>query len=184
MPPMRWSALVMVVATCACQSEREAPLTPAKPSAPEKSLALSSSAFANGAVIPAEYTADGADVSPPLSWTGVPEGTRSLVLIVDDPDAPVGTWDHWVVYDLPADTRELAKAAALPKGALDGSNSWGRTGYGGPAPPPGKPHRYHFELDALRQPLGLAAGAKKAAVEAAMQGKVLGEATWTGTYGR
>jgi Raf kinase inhibitor-like YbhB/YbcL family protein len=184
MPRMRW-CLVIAGLLVACENER-AVLSPAVEVPSARAFALSSAGFANGATIPDEYTADGSDVSPPLAWSDVPEGTRSLVLIMEDPDAPVGTWDHWLVYDLPGSLRSLGKgeASALPEGAVDGTNSWGRTGYGGPAPPPGKPHRYYFELFALREPLGLAVGAKKPALEAAMDGKVLGEASWMGTYGR
>jgi len=172
----------MVMVAAACQTERAPPPVEKTPSA----FALSSKAFVAGGSVPVEYTADGSNVSPPLSWTDVPEGARSLVLIMEDPDAPVGTWDHWVVYNLSGSLRALAKGAAtaLPEGAIDGTNSWGRTGYGGPAPPPGEPHRYYFELYALREPLDLAAGANKAAVHAAMEGRVLGQTRWMGTYGR
>ena len=183
MPRMR-RCFTLVAMVAACQTDRAPEAPVAEVSA--KPFSLSSVEFANGASIPPEYTADGNDISPPLAWTGVPEGTRALVLIMEDPDAPVGTWDHWLVYDLPGSLRSLGKGAAstLPQGAMDGTNSWKRTGYGGPAPPPGKPHRYYFKLFALRAPLGLTAGAKKAAIEAAMDGKVLGEASWMGTYGR
>src|SRR5262245_49510912 len=103
------------------------------------SLSLRTRAFESGAPIPEKYTADGKDVSPALEWTGAPEGTRAFALIMDDPDAPVGTWVHWVVYDLPAATTSLGEGAALPSGARSGKNSWNKTGYGGPSPPPGKP---------------------------------------------
>jgi Raf kinase inhibitor-like YbhB/YbcL family protein len=96
----------------------------------------------------------------------------------------MGTWDHWVVYDIPPEIRRLAEGAAAPESAREGQNSWGRTGYGGPAPPPGKPHRYVFQLYALRERLGLGPGADKAAVRAAMVDKVLAEARLLGTYGR
>jgi Raf kinase inhibitor-like YbhB/YbcL family protein len=146
------------------------------------------SAFANGTTIPAKYTADGKEVSPKLDWSGTPEGAKALVLIMDDPDAPRGLWVHWLVYDLPADTQTLpegvGKGATLPAGAKEGINSWNRSGYGGPSPPPGKPHRYYFKLYALSAPTGLNAGVTKAELEAAIKDKTLGMAQWMGTYGR
>lgn len=145
-------------------------------------------AFAQQSPIPSRFTADGTDFSPALSWTGAPEGTRAFALVVDDPDAPVGLWVHWLLYDLPGETRELAenqpRTPSLPNGAKQGRNSWGRLGYNGPAPPPGKPHRYFFKLYALAAPTRLEAGANKAELERAMTGKVLAESQWMGTYRR
>jgi Raf kinase inhibitor-like YbhB/YbcL family protein len=153
------------------------------------SLTLVSSAFAPNASIPSVYTCDGKDVSPPLAWSGVPAGTKSLVLIVDDPDAPDPaaprvTWVHWVLYDLPATSTglpEAVKPGALPGGAREGVNGWGRTGYGGPCPPVGR-HRYVHKLYALDTELPHLARADKAAVERAMQGHIVGQATLVGTY--
>ena len=151
-------------------------------------LVLKSSGFAHETRIPNKYTADGPDVSPSLEWSDAPAGTKAWALIMDDPDAPMGTWVHWVIYDVPAETKSLAegigKGASLPKGTKDGKNSWNKLGYGGPSPPPGKPHRYYFKLYALSAPTALAAGATKADVEKAMQGKILAQAQWMGTYGR
>jgi Raf kinase inhibitor-like YbhB/YbcL family protein len=151
-------------------------------------LSLSSSAFAAGAEIPKQYTCDGADASPALSWRGAPAGTKAFALIVDDPDAPVGTWVHWVLYDVPADTTELAdggpRDATLPSGAKQGVNDFRKSGYGGPCPPPGKPHRYVFTLYALDAPTGLKPGARKADLLRAIQGHVLAQAELTGTYKR
>jgi len=151
-------------------------------------MALLSLAFANSGRVPERFTGDGPDLSPPLKWEGVPAGARAFALIMDDPDAPVGTWVHWVVYDLPDDARGLAegigKGAALPAGAKEGKNSWGRNGYGGPSPPPGKPHRYFFKLFALSAPTGLKAGASKEELLKAMEGKTLADAQLLGTYGR
>src|SRR5262249_30100877 len=107
-------------------------------------LRIFSSAFAEGGSIPKLHTCSGADGSPPLEWSGAPEGTRSFALIVDDPDAPGGAWTHWLLYDIPAKLLTLAQGG---RGVgLSGTNSFGKTGYGGPCPPPGKPHRYYFKL--------------------------------------
>jgi hypothetical protein len=151
-------------------------------------MQLMSSAFEEGAAIPKQYTGDGKNVSPPLRWSDVPEGTRSFALICDDPDAPRGTWVHWVLLNLPGDTRELAEAVpatgALPSGARQGKNDFGKIGYGGPAPPPGKPHRYFFKLYALDSMLDLKEGATKQQLEQAMKGHVLAQGQLMGKYAR
>lgn len=152
------------------------------------SFTLSSSAFPNGGDIPRKYTCEGADVSPELSWTAPPSDTHGLVLIADDPDAPVGTWTHWVLYDLPAATTALpenvAKMDDLPSGGRQGRNDFKKIGYGGPCPPPGKPHRYFFKLYALDGKLNLKPGASKQEVENAMQGHILAQAELMGKYHR
>jgi Raf kinase inhibitor-like YbhB/YbcL family protein len=134
------------------------------------------------------HTCDGADVSPPLEWSAAPPATRTFALICDDPDAPGKTWVHWVLFNLPANTNRLienvAKADLLEGGARQGTTDFGRVGYGGPCPPPGKPHRYFFRLYALDRPLDLPPGAGKAELERAMKGHVLAEAQVMGTYGR
>jgi Raf kinase inhibitor-like YbhB/YbcL family protein len=150
---------------------------------------LTSAAFKDGATIPGKYTCDGVDVSPPLAWSGAPAGTRGFALIADDPDAPGGTWVHWVLYHLPAEVSELpeniAKVESLDLGgARQGRNDFRRPGYGGPCPPPGPAHRYFFKLYALDTRLELKAGAQKKDVEAAMEGHVLGSAQLMGTYAR
>jgi len=150
---------------------------------------LTSAALKDGATIPGKYTCDGVDVSPPLAWSGAPAGTRGLALIADDPDAPGGTWVHWVLYNLPAEVSELpeniAKVESLDLGgARQGRNDFRRPGYGGPCPPPGPAHRYFFKLYALDTRLELKAGAQKKDVEAAMEGHVLGSAQLMGTYAR
>lgn len=152
-------------------------------------LKLTSTAFADGAAIPAKYTCQGDDISPPLDWSGAPADTQSLVLIVDDPDAPdpakpQRVWVHWVLYNLPPDSTGLAEGVAedaLPMGTEGGLNDWGRTGYGGPCPPIGR-HRYFHKLYALDIRLKGLTSPRKAQVEAAMQGHVIAEATLMGTY--
>jgi len=151
-------------------------------------LALVIRTFAPGGKIPARHTCTGEDLSPPLEWSGVPAGTRAFALVCEDPDAPTGMWVHWVLYNLPAESTGLPEGighgASLPAGALEGKNSWGRNGYGGPCPPPGKPHHYVFRLYALDAPLSLLAGATKAQVEAALRGHVLAQDEYVGLFGR
>jgi Raf kinase inhibitor-like YbhB/YbcL family protein len=152
-------------------------------------LHISSTAFTENGEIPTTYTCQGADVSPPLQWQGTPEGTRSLALIVDDPDAPDPaaprmTWVHWVLYNLPADSGGLPESVGvsqLPAGTLEGKNDWGRTGYGGPCPPIGR-HRYFHKLYALDTVLPDLNHPDKATLEAAMQGHVLAQTELVGTY--
>ena len=152
------------------------------------SFHVTASAFPAEGTIPKKFTCDGPDVSPPLAWGGAPPGTQSFALIMDDPDAPVGTWVHWVLYDLPANTKELAEGVAkqeqLSNGARQGRNDFRKIGYGGPCPPPGKPHRYFFKLYALDKKLDLKAGASKAEAESAMKGHILAQAELMGRYGR
>jgi Raf kinase inhibitor-like YbhB/YbcL family protein len=155
---------------------------------------LTSSAFEHETTIPTKYTGEGADVSPPLAWTEVPAGTASFALICDDPDAPVGTWNHWLIWDLPADARSLPEGVPREpvvealEGARQGTNSFKQDniGYRGPMPPPGHgTHHYHFTLYALEAPLGLEAGADRAAFLETLEGrKVLGKAVLTGLYER
>jgi Raf kinase inhibitor-like YbhB/YbcL family protein len=151
-------------------------------------LELTSPAFHEGESIPEQYTADGRNVSPPLKWRNPPAGTRSLTLICEDPDAPRGTFTHWVVFNLPAESQGLSEGvpaeATLPNGMAQGTNDFGRVGYGGPSPPPGKPHRYFFKLYALDRPLDLRPGATKSQFLAAVKGHVLGEAQLMGTFVR
>jgi hypothetical protein len=151
-------------------------------------LRLSSSALADGAPIQQVFTCEGNDQSPPLAWTGVPVSTRSFALIVDDPDAPRGTWVHWLIWNLPADACELEPGVPtipeLPSGARQGLNDGGDLGYQGPCPPPGRPHRYFFRLFALDISLNLAPGATRSDLEAAFDGHVLGRAVLMGTYQR
>jgi len=149
---------------------------------------LTSPEFSEGFPIPADYTADGRNASPPLRWGDPPGGTVSLALVCEDPDAPRGTFTHWVLFNLPPDTRELPPEVPpvpdLPNGARQGTNDFGRVGYGGPAPPPGKPHRYHFRLYALGARLGLDAGATHHQLLEAMRDHKLAEGRLMGVYGR
>jgi Raf kinase inhibitor-like YbhB/YbcL family protein len=151
-------------------------------------FAISSTSFQNGGNIPKKFTCDGADVSPQLSWTDPPAGAQSFALIADDPDAPVGTWTHWVLFDLPAQAISLpegvAKTDELSNGGRQGRNDFRKIGYGGPCPPPGKPHRYFFKLYALDKKLDLKPGASKQEVERAMQGHVVAQAELMGKYQR
>lgn len=151
-------------------------------------LELKSTAFKPGGEIPKKFTCDGPDASPALTWNEPPAGTQSFTLIMDDPDAPGGTWVHWVVYDLPPGTRELPegvpKVGEIQGGGQQGRNDFPKIGYGGPCPPPGKPHRYFFKLYALDAKLNLKAGATKRDVEQAMKGHILTQAELMGRYGR
>ncbi len=151
-------------------------------------ISISSDVFENGGMLSSEYTCDGSDVSPGLSWDGIPEGTQSIALIVDDPDAPGKTWVHWVIYNIPANSSGLP--AAVPKnktlddGSLQGKNDFGRIGYNGPCPPPGKAHRYFFKVYALDTTSGLKSGVTKSQLEAAMSGHILAQGEMIGKYGR
>jgi Raf kinase inhibitor-like YbhB/YbcL family protein len=149
-------------------------------------LHLTTTAFQIGGFIPKEFTCDGPDISPALAWTAPPAGTKSLAVIVDDPDAPAGTWVHWLLYDLPGDARKLdedvAKDRQLPDGARQGRNDFGKIGYNGPCPPKGSPHRYFFKLYALDRKTNLKAGASKAELERAMKGHILAEAEVVGQF--
>jgi len=149
---------------------------------------LGSPKWKAGDTIPRKFTCDGEDVSPPLDWDAAPAGTESLSLVVEDPDAPGGTFIHWVLYDLPLGTRELPENVPA-KGNLDGGgrqgrNSFGRVGYGGPCPPAGPAHRYYFRLYALDRKTGLDAGAGRADLDRAMQGHILAQAELMGRYKR
>ncbi len=144
---------------------------------------LESSVFIHNTSIPGLYTCDGADRSPALTWKGAPAGTQSYVLIMDDPDAPNGTWDHWLLFNIPATLNRLDEATDLPAGAISGKNSWGNTGYGGPCPPSGT-HRYIFTLYALDTQLTLHSGVNKQHLLGAMEGHVLASSELIGLYKR
>lgn len=156
--------------------------------APAMAFTIQSPDFANGADIPRPLTCDGEDRSPALTWSGAPEGTKSFALIADDPDAPVGTWVHWVIFNIPAKVQSfpagVEKKEQLADGSKQGRNDFRKIGYGGPCPPPGKPHRYFFKLYALGSELNLQAGATKSEIEKAMAGHVLSKAELMGHYKR
>lgn len=193
------ASLVAVLQT-GCSRREDSPVAPtpvtdspessASTEATPAALALTSSAFSEGERIPPKYTCDGEDVSPPLSWSGAPEGTKSLALICRDPDAPTGTWVHWVLYNIAPDTTELPEGVptttTLDGDVLQGPNDFEKIGYGGPCPPKGKPHRYCFTLYAVEVELDdlNPTGAIAEAVEHAMSGFVLAEGDLTGTYKR
>lgn len=149
---------------------------------------ISSQSFSNGGNIDKKFTCDGADVSPQLTWTQPPKGTKSFALLADDPDAPVGNWNHWTIWNIPANVTSLpesvAKTARLKDGSEQGANDFHKSGYNGPCPPAGKPHRYYFKLYALDTTLNLKAGSTKKDLETAIKGHVLGQAEWMGRYGR
>jgi Raf kinase inhibitor-like YbhB/YbcL family protein len=151
-----------------------------------QSLELVSDAFEERGTIPIKYTSKGENISPPLSWSDVPKGTKSFALIMEDPDAPMGTWIHWVIYDIPGDSRELNEGTpgnlVLEDGTRQGINSFRWAGYGGPAPPPGSSHRYFFRLYALDTVLDLAPGANKGLLTRTMQGNILGQTRLIGIF--
>jgi Raf kinase inhibitor-like YbhB/YbcL family protein len=151
------------------------------------SMELKSPAFEEGGMIPKKHTCDGDDISPPLRWTSVADGTKTLALICDDPDAPGGTWVHWVIFNIPGDTRDLAENVPpqkeLPNRAKQGTNDFRKIGYGGPCPPGGT-HRYYFKIYSLDTDLDLESGATKAQLLQAMKGHVLGEDQLMGKYKR
>lgn len=151
-------------------------------------ISISSTAFASGGNIPARYTCDGENVSPELNWSKPPFGTKSFVLISDDPDAPGGTFVHWTIFNIPAEktgfSEGVPKSEVLDDGSIQGITSYGKSGYKGPCPPPGRPHRYYFKIYALDAKLNLTASATKTDVEAAMQGHILAKGELLGLYGR
>ncbi len=160
------------------------PKVSVQPATPQivKNMKLTSSAFANEEKIPVDYTCDGKKVHPPLSISGVPDGTKSFAIIVDDPDAPAGTFTHWVIWNIDAGTAQIA-SGVIPERSIEGTNSAGRTGYTPPCPPTGS-HRYFFTLFALDTTIGLDGKAKKADLEAAMKGHILEQTNLIGSYGR
>src|SRR3990167_2166549 len=151
---------------------------------PGGQMKIISDAFENGKIIPSKYTCDASDISPSLSWDGTPANTKSFVLIVDDPDAPHGTWDHWILFNIPSSVHQLPEnISTLPEGTREGKNSWDKTGYGGPCPPSGV-HRYFFKLYALDNVLTLKNGATKTEIMDAMKNNVIAESNLLGKYER
>jgi Raf kinase inhibitor-like YbhB/YbcL family protein len=157
------------------------------PKGGQSAMQITSSAFKDGQPIPRQYTCDGVNISPPLEWNGTPKSARTIAIIADDPDAPAGTWVHWVVYNLPADNiglvENLPPTENLQAGGFQGKNDFQKIGYGGPCPPSGT-HRYFFKVYALDSELPLKGAATKADLEPAMQGHIVAQAQLMGTYGR
>ncbi len=153
----------------------------ALPASLEAQITVRSSAFASGGNIPAQFTCKGANTNPPLEFQGIPKGTKSLALIVDDPDAPGGLFTHWVIWNIDPAATQIAETI-LPRGAIEGANDFGHRGYAGPCPPSGT-HRYFFRLFALDQTLDLNAGAKRSALEHAMKGHTVGQGELMGRFG-
>jgi len=185
---------VLLLTACGAPNSTSEPVlsetgAPSEPVKGTMTFELTSTAFSQGEPIPARYSCDGEDISPPLSWSDPPEGTLSFALIMDDPDAPVGTWDHWILFNIPAGRRELPENAPIeaknqdPDAIFVGRNSWGRVGYGGPCPPSGT-HRYFFKLYALNTTLGLLPGATKGELLKGMEGYILAQTELIGTYTR
>ena len=193
-PALR-QAMLVLAASCltgviGCKQAERSAQQPAETTARQATIELRSEAFSEGRPIPARHTGDGEDLSPPLSWSGLPEGARELALIADDPDAPSGDWVHWVVYKIPVNVKALKEGVPRSQelselaGALQGRNSRGTTGYHGPAPPPGKPHRYFFKLYALDAGLDLKPGLTKEELLGAISGHILAQGQLMGTYQR
>jgi Raf kinase inhibitor-like YbhB/YbcL family protein len=153
-----------------------------------ENISISSEGFKSGDVIPDIYTCKGKDISPSLSWKGIPAGTKSIALTMDDPDAPGGTFVHWVIYNVPAQTQKLPEGMPhekiLADGSIQGMTDFGEIGYGGPCPPPGKPHRYYFKMYALDSSIDLAPGASQKELENVMEGHILAKGEFMGTYKR
>ena len=179
-----WMTLLTIIAVGATSCTVSEPELPDEG---EMTLSLSSPAFQEGEDIPITYTCDGQDVSPPLTWGEPPSETQSFALIMDDPDAPGGVFTHWLLFNLPADSRELLEAVPpneLANGALQGKNDFGTIGYGGPCPPHGPAHNYRFTIYALDQPLDLTAGASRKQVIDAITGHILARGQLIGMYQR
>ena len=176
MEPARLAALAALVAALvvACGEEPTLPT----------SLTVSSRAFSSGGSIPSRHTCGGADVSPQLTWTGVPNSAQSVALTVIDPDAPGKPFVHWLIFNMPPTTADLPEGATAPAGAVQGRNDFGSMGYRGPCPPPGSPHHYHFKVYALDGKVSLPAGSSESSFEDAVKGHVLASGEIVGTFKR
>jgi len=182
--------ILVLLFSCSCHSAKQNGTTTNADTGRTKNnmaLAISSTAFSNGGMIPSRYTCDGANISPPLQWSGLPAGTKTVALIVDDPDAPAKTWVHWVVYDLPANTTQLPENIKpqenLAGGGKQGTNDFKKIGYGGPCPPSGT-HRYFFKLYAVDIQTSLGPGATKDELLKTMESHVLAQGELVGKYKR
>jgi Raf kinase inhibitor-like YbhB/YbcL family protein len=176
----------LAITICGCE-RRNHPGHACEERSREMTISIGSSAFQETGTIPAKYTCDGNDVSPPLKWTAAPEGTKSIALTCDDPDAPMGTWVHWVMWNIPPSVQELPENVPpkpeLPDGSRQGISDFGRPGYGGPCPPSGV-HRYYFRICALDTVLDLPSSSRKADLLKAMKGHILAEGQLMGKYSR
>lgn len=188
--PMASLSFLLAVMLASCGSPAATPPSPTNlvtTTEPNMSIELKSNAFTSGGAIPAQYACTGSDLSPALTWTEPPAGTQSFALIMDDPDAPMGTWVHWVLFNIPASARGLTEGIpageTLPDGSMQGRNSSGNLGYNGPCPPSGT-HRYFFKLYALDEMLGLSLGADKGELLKAMEGHTLGQGELMGTFSK
>ena len=170
---------------CACHNADRNHASPGQTAQDKMTLTISSSAFANGGMIPSQYTCDGANISPPVQWSGLPAAAKTFAIIVDDPDAPAKTWVHWVVYDLPANTTQLTESIGqgkpLGSGGKQGTNDFKKIGYGGPCPPGGT-HRYFFKLYAVDIETSLPPGATKDELLKAIEGHVVAQGELVGKY--
>ncbi len=180
--------IVLELAGCASRSQMVTQPPPANtPNQDKAEIKLTSSAFKEGEPIPRAYTCDGVNISPPLEWSGVPRTAKTIAIVCDDPDAPAGTWVHWVLYNLPADNigvvENLPATENLKAGGFQGKNDFGKIGYGGPCPPSGT-HRYFFKIYALDSELPLKAGATKAELMKAIEGHIVVQGQLMGTYRR
>lgn len=179
-------SVTIIVAACSRDEPEQVTFDPQSSALGE--IEISSPAFGDGDSIPVEFTCDGDDTSPPLRWSEPPVGTRALVVIIDDPDAPGQIFRHWSIYNIPSGTRSLKESRpptpGLENSTLQGKNDFGRVGYGGPCPPAGQEHEYVFFVYALLEPLELAAGASPAEVTAAIRGRVLGAGSFSAMYAR
>jgi Raf kinase inhibitor-like YbhB/YbcL family protein len=179
---LRVGLILLLLLVPSCQALQSGEQSILEEGVADMSIQVGRSAFADGEAIPRKYTCDGENLSPPLSWSGVPQGTQSLALVLNDPDAPRGDWVHWVLVDLPPDMEELPEGAQ--GGGVEGVNDFGKRGYGGPCPPKGSNHRYYFKLYALDKALNLKAGMTRADAEKAMQGYILAQGQLMGRYSR
>jgi Raf kinase inhibitor-like YbhB/YbcL family protein len=179
-------SLVLPILFFGCEKKKKPGDSPER-EVKKMAIEVTSPAFVEGGMIPSKYTADGQNVSPPLKWEGVPDGAKSIALISDDPDAPVGTWVHWVMWNISPDKKELPENIPpdpeLSDGSIQGITDFRRPGYGGPAPPSGT-HRYYFKVYALDTKLGLPSGSTKADLLKAMEGHILAEGQLMGKYKR
>ncbi len=186
MRKMFYISLAVPILLCCC-NKKELPRDSVKEGVKKMTIKVTSPAFKEGGMIPSKYTSDGADISPPLQWEGIPAGTQSIALINDDPDAPMGTWVHWVMWNIPPDKKELPENVPhdqkLPDGSCQGITDFRQPGYGGPAPPSGT-HRYFFKVYALDTKLDMLTGSTKAQLVKAMEGHILAEGQLMGKYKR